>query len=585
VTAPELLNLALSLAAAAAIFYLLRDKERHDSFFRFILGLGLLAVLCRLELGWLGVQKVLPPGEFPPPLRAAAALWPTLFLALFSAAVFLNVGAGGSLSRLRLFERGFFFGLIFSVLGYLAYAWVAVAAAWRMLGWFCGAFVWTALPVALAASFVLVAAALLHEEARPIRFWALALILLLWWLPARFFLWRLRSDWGYGPRDLAQAAQIPAQNQAEKVNIAWLRPAGARPYRFETLHPLVEDGVSVDVRDLWKLYDYLRLHRYRSVFAPRALDALRKGWLDWWDPDMALKAASLAYPGRVAPDYLGALALIRAGSLDQTRYEDLRALDDLATPRHRGFEDVTRSQRIFEAFEKAYARFGDQGNAGYWISKVDNLWPIYEEKVTTDPIQDFQSGEVKGHVFVDGRPARSLMIGLFLLAVSTSGTRGGNGVLSESAFPDAHGRFRFQNLGRGFYYLGLMGNPNYLRGRIEGSPGIFSISASTPVKTVDSIFVDRFWQPGTAAPNVFERHFLEGFADFQDGDDRGAEREWRAAGKIRPRNVKLRLAMRLLKKDRALKKKIKIDTQKAQAALDKARRRKKAKLNKLKERR
>jgi len=583
VTPPEFLNLALSLAAAAAIFHLLRDRERHCSAFRFILGLGLLAVLCRLELGWLGVQKTLAAGEFPPPLGAAAALWPALFLALFSAAVFLNVGAGGPLSRLRLFERGFIFGLIFSLLGYLAYSWVAVAAAWRMLGWFCGSFVWTALPVLLAASFVLVAAALLHEEARPVRFWALALILLLWWLPARFFLWRLRSDWGYGPRDLAQAAQIPVQAQAEKVNIAWLRPAGARPYRFEALHVLAEDGVSVDVRDLWKLYDYLRLHRYRSVFAPRALDALRKGWLDWWDPDMALKAASLAYADRVAPDYLSALALIRAGSLDQTRYEDLRALDDLATPRRQGFEDVTRSQRIFEAFEKAYARFGDQANAGYWISKVDNLWPIYEEKVVTDPVQDFQSGEVKGHVFVDGRPARSLMVGLFLLSISTSEARGGKGILSESAFPDAHGRFRFQNLGRGFYYLGLMGNSDYLRGRIEGSPGIFSISASTPIKIVDSIFIDRFWQAGSAAPDAFERHFLAGFADFQDGDDRGAEREWRAAGKTNPGNAKLRLALRLLKKDRALKKKIRIDTRKARAALDKAMRRKKAKLNKLKE--
>ncbi|MDE1976193.1 MAG: hypothetical protein KGI84_02905 [Elusimicrobia bacterium] len=569
-TLPEPANLALSLAAGGAIFWLVRDRGRHYSAARLLLALGLLVIFCRLELGWLGAQKILPADELPLPLGAARALWPSLFLSLFGAAVFLNAGGG---PRVTLFAKGFALGLIFSILGYLSYSWIGIAAAWRMLGWFCGSFFWTALPILLAGSFVLAALALLHEEARPVRAPALGLLLLLWWLPAQLFLWRLETAWGYGPRDLARAVGVPTASQAQKVNIAWLKRSGAEPYRLETLHPLVEDGVSVDVPDLWKLYDYLRLHRYRSIYAPKALDALRKGWLDWWDPDMALKAASLAYPGRVAPDYLGALALIRAGSLDATRYQNLRALDDLAAPRRAGFEGVTRSQRIFEAFEKAYARFGDQANAGYWISKVDNLWPIYEEKVVADPVQGFQSGRVMGRVFINGRPARSLLVGLFLISVSTAAPKDGAGALSESAFPDAHGRFDFENLGRGFYYLGLMGNPDYLRGRIEGSPGVFSLRSSRPVVRLRAIRVEAGPAPrprSAKALSPFERHFLAGLEDFQGADDAGAAREWRAAQRLNPRSPKLKLALSYLRKDRALKKKIKKSIKRAQEALNKA---------------
>ncbi len=554
----HLIFLGISLAAGAAIYWLLQNARAGEdkapkSLPRLGLEIVLLAIFCRLGLGWLNVQGTLAPGKFPYPLKSPDVLWSAAFLSLFGGAVFLNLAHGQK--RWRLFLSGLVLGLAFSILGASAYGWISVAVAWKLLGWFRGSFAWVALPFALGGSFVLAASLCLSEEARPIRFAGLAVLVLSWSLPARAFLWRLKSSWGYGPRTLAEAAQIPEASRAQRVNIVWLRPAGQRPYRFEYLRPMAEDGVGVDVPDLWRLYDYLRRHRYSSIFAKQALDALRRGWLDWWDADMALKAASLSYPNRAAPDYLGALALVRAGALDQSRYEDLRELDDLAAARREGFEDVTPSQHIYEAFEKAYARFGDEANAGYWLAQVDNLWPIYEDKVEADPVQGFQTGEVKGSVFIDGRAAKPILVGLFCLAVSTNEPQNVRGTLSQSAFPDGGGRFHFKNLGAGFYYLGLMGNPLYLRGQIENSPGVFSLSESTPAAVLDPILIERAMtpsEPEKLSPSYL--HFLNGLLYFQNGNRKKAESEWEKSEALDPRAREPRAALKFLKRKAERKK-------------------------------
>jgi hypothetical protein len=330
------------------------------------------------------------------------------------------------------------------------------------------------------------AAACLHPDFRGARLRVLAALLLAWAVPTALAEWRLRSAWDFGPETLAQAAGVPPAAAAAQVEAAVLRPsAGGAAFRWERRTQAAE-GVDASPENLERLTAYLKEHGHRSVFARQALAAVRRGWLLWWDADRALEAAALRVPGRCAPDYRMALALIAAGPLTPARYGMLARLDAGAAASPDGFEDVSRAQLAFEAFSAAFARFDDEPRAQYWLNRVGNLWPINDKKVEVTPLQSLRSGAVYGAVLIAGRPASSLRVGLFLETTSEV-TKKTTYSLSASAFPDSDGNFAFRYLGSGRYHLELQGTPEQLRGDILGSPGIIEFSESSPLARLASI--------------------------------------------------------------------------------------------------
>ena len=111
---------------------------------------------------------------------------------------------------------------------------------------------------------------------------------------------------------------------------------------------------------------------------------------------------------------------------------------------------------------------------------MENLWPINEKKVEVTPLQSLRNGVVQGTLLIDGRPASSVRVGLFLETTSEV-TKKTTYVLSVSAFPDSDGNFAFRYLGSGRYHLELQGTPEQLRGDILGSPGIIELSEAAPL--------------------------------------------------------------------------------------------------------
>ncbi|MHB2025717.1 MAG: tetratricopeptide repeat protein [Elusimicrobiota bacterium] len=530
----EFINLALALGLAILFLKLGQetlpeDQAPFDQAFKFIF----LASFCRVGMRWNSVPTI----QF------------ALLMGVLGAGIFALLNRS---ARTQSSLRGFTLGLVFSTFCFLAYSWGQIATAWKMLGWFSGDFLWETIPFWLAASFAAVGFALLHREVKSARPWLIIGLFIIWWLPARFVLWRLKTVWGYGPKTLAEAVGAPSADHAIIFKIIRLRSLGSKPYESEN-SVLAENGVSTDDRSLKKIFYYLQSHQYRTIYAGPAISALRRGWLKSWDPHWALWAASLAYPGRLAPDYLTALGLIRAGPLSFSRYQALRRLDALALTLKDGFENVTQSQRIFEAFEKAYARFGDEQNADFWLSKVDNLWPVYEEQVKSDPIQNFMDGTIRGRVLLDGRPDSLVSVGLFFLGISTSASSSGAGILSDAQFPDRHGDFYFYGLGTGRYYLSLQGPPSNLGGPIIGSPGILRISPSSPIRNLPPIYLSGrrwFYRMNKSIVELERKNsellFQIGLKYFEQGDYDKAMKNWIESETIYPGNRKAREALKFL---------------------------------------
>lgn len=474
---------ALAAALAALQYWLLpSDEDGRRGVVEF---LGLFAFFA-LALSWLWTSGPLVPHLFPPPPDPSA-------LAL-RAGLTLAVGACSFLvaaRRPRWLGIGAAAGALAAWCGFFAGRWLVICHAWAMLGWFSGPFLRAVMPALLASSLAAGCLVLQVEDLKPSRAAVLALLFAVWGLSARTALWRLTTSYGFGPRDLSSAAAVPGALAAPLVGTAWLRPSTttAAGYVVETRRASV-DTVDAQGESLIKLYAYLRDRDYRSVFGREALGALRRGWLLWWDADRALESQMLARPGRAAPDYLGALALLRAGPLTIERFQKLRALNEVGRDRKAGFEDVNRSQLIFEAFSAAYARFGDEQGAREWLYKVDNLWPIYEKRVEVSPVESFHDGEISGSLEAVGRQPSSLLVGLFLVSTSSAATVArSTPTLSSSDFPREDGRFEFRDLGPGTYMLGLEGSPEAFRGAIEGSPGYIAIGASTPTAHLDPIRV------------------------------------------------------------------------------------------------
>ena len=424
-------------------------------------------------------------------------------LALQAAALALGAAAfasAGGKGRARL---GASFGLVMSAVGWCASRWPQLARALDLSGatWV-GPFLGGLAAPALALTAAAVAAALLLKDLKPRALVLVVWIAALWAVPTLATEATLARWWGLGPRTLAEAAGIPTSADAQVAAVVRLAPSRGRTTTRESvrmaasLQDLRPDeppstGVDLSPESLAKLESFLQRTGYRDVFAREALDHVRRGWLLWWDAEHALDAMMIAVPGRAHPDYRGALDLIKVGPMTAERFAKLTQLDAEATADpHTGFEQVTRSQYIFEGFAAAYARFGDEKNARRWLGHVDNLLLVTEKKVEVAPLEDFRSGQVSGSVLLDGRPAGGVMVGLFEIWRTTP-TSSGLRLFSGSTFPDADGRFAFTDLGPGEYELALLGRPEDMRGRVTGSPGRFEVGYEHPSRALLPIAIER----------------------------------------------------------------------------------------------
>ncbi len=448
------------------------------------------------------------PDVFPLDFRAPEVL------SLQAAGLILGAASFAASGRERA-RRGAIFGLTVGAVGWCASRWPQLSRALDLSGAvFAGPLLRSLVAPAFGLSAV-GAAALLLKGPAPLAP-ALVAAVALWAAPTLATEAALARWWGLGPRSLAEAAAIPTDADARLLTVVRLSSSrGSRTSRetiltaaslrdFRPREP-ASTGVDLSAESLAKLEGFLRRSGYRGVFVGEALAHLRRGRLMWWDAERALDAMMLASPGRVSPDYRGALDLIKVGPMTAERFAKLERLDAAATADPRsGFEQVTESQYIFEGFAAAYARFGEEAKARRWLAHIDNLLLVTEKKVEVAPLEDFRAGRIAGSVTLGGRPARGVKVGLFEIWRTTP-TSSGLRLLSGSTFPDARGRFSFANLGPGQYELGLLGRASDLRGRVHGSPGRFAIGYSRPSALLAPIKIDRGAAPATRiAPPLAE---------------------------------------------------------------------------------
>jgi hypothetical protein len=429
-------------------------------------------------------------------------LEPTLALALQAAGMLLGAAAFAAAGRGRA-RLGAAFGLAMSAIGWCASRWPQLARAVDLSGatWV-GPFLGSLAAPAFALTAAGVAAALLLKDLKPKALTLVIAAAALWAVPTFATEAALARWWGLGPRTLSEAVGVATGEDSQTATVLRLAPSRGRTTSREnvrmaaSLQDLRPDeppstGVDLSPESIAKLEGFLQRSGYRGVFAAEALAHVRRGWLMWWDADHALDAMMLSVPGRVHPDYRGALDLIKVGPMTAERFAKLEQLEAAATADPRtGFEQVTASQYIFEGFAAAYARFGDEAKARRWLSHIDNLLLVTEKKVEVAPLEDFRTGRITGSLLLDGRPAGSVMVGLFEIWRTTP-TSSGLRLLSGSTFPDANGTFTFSDLGPGQYELGLLGRAEDLRGRLIGSPGRFEIGYDRPAATLLPITIER----------------------------------------------------------------------------------------------
>jgi hypothetical protein len=433
------------------------------------------------------------PDAFPDEMPAATAVALQVAGLVLGAAAFAAAGRG----RARL---GAAYGLTMSAIGWCASRWPLLSRAIEMNGGvFAGPFLSAMLGVAFAATAAGVAAAFLLEEVRPHAAKLVLLAAAMWAVPTAATEFSLERWWGLGPRSLAEAAGVPANDEAETAEIVRLVPSRGHSVSRESAR-MGETGVSLSPQSLTKLEAFLKKTDYRDVFAAEALSDVRRGWLMWWEPERALDAMMINVPGRVHPDHRGALDLIKVGPLTAERYDRLDQLAEMASaPGAAGFEQVTTSQYIFEGFAAAYARFDDETKARKWLARIDNLMMVSEKKLEIAPLETFRTGRVTGSLEIDGRPAGAVIVGLFEIWRTTTASAGTR-LLAASAFPDENGGFTFADLGPGEYELGLLGRADQLRGQITGSPGRFELGDERPAMDLPPIRVERDVMP---APEAF----------------------------------------------------------------------------------
>lgn len=390
------------------------------------------------------------------------------------------------------------FGLIASAVGWCASRWPQLARAIELCGGvFVGIVVNTFLTTTLAATYAALAAALVREDWRPLSRRLVLALVAVWALATFGADVVLSRGWGFGPRSLAAAAGVPTNYDSRTLDVAWLYPTRNLSYHVDSRR-MSSETTDLAPDSIDRIEAFLDRTRFRGVFTAEALEAVRLGRLQWWDEERALDALMISVPGRVHPDYLRALELLRAGPVTAERYGKLEQLSAATGRRVEGFEKGSDSQRIFEGFSAAYARFGDEVKAREWLVRLDGLWAVSEKRIEVGSLEDLREGRVEGAVLLDDRGAIGLRVGLFMVWRS-SATQTTHYWLSGSRIPDQDGKVYFDGLGPGRYILGLLGRPEDLRGAFAGVPGIFEVTYERPDVLLNPIRIQRELEPSTEA--------------------------------------------------------------------------------------
>ncbi len=442
-------------------------------------------------IGWTSSVRLFP-DAFPLELPASTAL------ALQLGSVVLGAAAFAAARGRRGLAAGAAFGLFASAAGWCASRWPQLTRAIELCGGvFVGLMLTTFLTTALAATHAAFAAALVREDWRPLSRRVVLGLVAVWALATFGAETLLSRAYGFGPRSLAEAAGVQTNRGARTLAVAWLYPTRNRSYHLDPRR-MSSETTDLSEDSIDRIEAFLDRTRFRGVFTAEAVDAVRLGRLQWWDEERALDAMMISVPGRVHPDYLRALELLRAGPVTAERYGKLEQLSAATGRRVEGFEKASESQRIFEGFSATYARFGDEAKAREWLSRLDALWAVSEKRIEAGSLEDLREGRVDGTVLLDDRGAIGLRVGLFMVWRS-SATQTTHYWLSGSRIPDQDGKFYFDGLGPGRYALALLGRPEDLRGSFSGLRGLFEVTYERPEVLLEPIRIRRELEPSTDA--------------------------------------------------------------------------------------
>jgi hypothetical protein len=474
--------LAALIAAAAAFLYKAMDRDITLDVLvgprpRLLLALAtgaLLAVFC-----WRVLWPMLPDRIF------GALFWPRRLggpqpirhvwtLALLGG---LSFAAASRRASPRVILSGALAGLLCAAAGLCANGGLhAAGALWKIAHRTLAGFLFAGIPsvfLGLSALWLWLAAGL--PGTAPWKKLGIGMLsILLWTAPFELLGGYLRRGWDCSRASLAEAADVPGSDSAESAVVLILADADGEPGVRSREELLSAEGLAVGPVELLKIDRYLEARLDKTVFLGQALSALRRGWALLWEPELQMNACMRHRSPGFPPDYEAFLDAARVAPATPENFERVEKMSRLAWDDKIG--SVKRAQRIFEGFSTAYARFGDADSANRWAERIQRLWPLYEDPIHMEPIADRQDGVIEGMLLLDGRPPAGVKVGLFALP-STMTALSAAQYLSAAAYPGASGRFRFDSLLPGRYYLALQAAPSVLpsSASARGAPGVVTL--------------------------------------------------------------------------------------------------------------
>jgi len=401
-------------------------------------------------------------------------------------------GDAQSLSRLALL--GLLLGLAAAAAGACAHRWTALSPALALAGqpFLSRLVLWAQAPLLAAA---LAASLLWLSGERPFArrpLLSAALVLLLWgggvlaagaWLGWAF---------DYGRASLGEAAGLEDAPRGESAVLVVVLAApdgtaGTRSFRVRE----EAEGAAVSPENLRRVRGYLERRAYRTVFLREALRFLREGHALVWDLEPALDAAMVRLGPAFPPDWEAFLALLRSAPCTPANY---RRLDSMSRAALRSeFPQASEAERVYSGFAAAFARFGDKPGAELWLGKRQGLYPLVRDEPKLEPVQSLREGRLSGRLLLSGAPAASVKVGLFRAdpGPGLSPSFGARGGLAAACYPDEKGRFAFEGLSPGVYYLALRGDPRVLGSpaRARAAPGALRLSPGRPAAELPAIEV------------------------------------------------------------------------------------------------
>jgi hypothetical protein len=239
------------------------------------------------------------------------------------------------------------------------------------------------------------------------------------------------------------------------------------------------------------LRKYLDETGYQTIHLQQALDALRKGEALNWEADKYLDAAAIYLEPGFPPDTLGFLDAMSVAPATTENYGRLEKMGSYAW--YDKIPSVKDAQKTFEGFSTAYARFGELETSNLWLDRIRGLWPLYNDSIHVEPVVSTHDGRISGRVAYAGAPAQQVRVGLFAIP-STMTVINASHHLVAGAQPDDEGRFSFENLLPGRYYLALKGEPFLLDNKelvYRNTPGEITLKVDSMTLDLLPIEIER----------------------------------------------------------------------------------------------